>query len=108
MPSTKIVNQATSANAMAGLNFEDIPPQGALLSLYASGVTAGDTISCTAAGEQLAVDAEPNIEIGADVVDTSRDRILFQEPVSEGKVFIPVTATTAINWLLVVEYAAAA
>jgi len=104
MPSTSVKNQADAANAMAGLNFEDIPPGGALLSLYAAGVTVLDQIDCTAAGEQLLVNGHVNIEISADVLDTGRDQLLFQEPVKEGKVFLPVAVTTALNWLLVLEY----
>lgn len=104
MPSVSVKNQAGAANAMAGLNFEDVPPGGALLSLYAAGVTVLDAIDCTAAGEQLLVTGQCNIEISADVLDTGRDQLLFQEPVKEGKVFLPVAVTTALNWLLVLEY----
>lgn len=105
MPAIKVVNQADATNAANGLKFEDIPPGGALVSLYASCVTAGDTIGLSVGSEDFLVDAEPNIEISADVVDTDRDQILFQEPVPEGKLFIPVDVTTAMNWLLVLEYA---
>lgn len=106
MPSTAIKNQGDSANAMNGLNFEDIPPGGALVSLYASCVTVGDTIGFKVGSEDFLVDAQPNIEASADVVDTDRDQLLFQEPVPEGKIFIPVAVTTALNFLLVLEYAA--
>ena len=104
MPSTKVTNQATAANAMTGLEFEDIPAGGALLSFYAAGVSNNDTVDLRAAGDQLLVLANPNIEISADVLDVGRDQLLFQEPVKEGKVFIPITVTTAMNWLLVLEY----
>lgn len=104
MPSIKKVNQGDSANALNGLKFEDIPPGGALVSLYASAVTAGDTIGFSVGSEDFLVDAEPNIETSADVVDTDRDQILFQEPVPEGKMFMPIAVTTAINYLLVLEY----
>jgi len=107
MPSIKILNQGDSANALNGLKFEDIPPGGALLSLYASAVTAGDTIGLSVGSEDFLVDAQPNIEASADVVDTDRDQILFQEPVPEGKIFVPVAVTTALNFLIVLEYAAA-
>lgn len=106
MPSVKRINVATTTNAMNGLKFEDVPPGGALLSLYASGVTAGDTIGLSVGSEDFLVDAEVNIEASADVVDTDRDQILFQEPVPEGKIFMPITATTAVNFILVLEYAA--
>lgn len=104
MPSTKVSNQADSTNAMNGLTFEDIPEGGALLSLYAAGVTVLDTIGLSVGSERFLVDANVNIEISADVVDTDRDQILFREPVPEGKLFLPVSVTTALNWLLVLEY----
>lgn len=107
MPSIKVVNQADSANAVNGLKFEEIPAPGALLSLYASCVTAGDTIGLSVGSEDFLVDAEPNIEVSADVVDTDRDQILFQEPVPAGKMFVPIEVTTAINFLIVLEYLAA-
>lgn len=106
MPAIKLVNQATSANAVNGLKYEDIPAGGALLSLYASAVTATDTIGLSVGSEDFLVDASPNIEASADVVDTDRDQILFQEPVPAGKLFVPVAATTAVNILIVLEYAA--
>lgn len=105
MPSILVKNQATSQNAVNGLKFEDIPDGGALLSLYASGVTAGDTIGLSVGSEDFLVDAAVNIESSADVVDTDRDQIMFQEPVPKGKLFVPISATTAVNFLIVLEYA---
>ena len=105
MPAIKITNQGDSSNAVNGLKFEDIPPGGALLSLYASCVTAGDTIGLSIGSEDFLKDATPNLEASADVVDTDRDQILFQEPVPEGKMFVPVDVTTALNFLIVLEYA---
>lgn len=105
MPSIKLVNVATTPNAVNGLNFEDIPPGGALLSLYASCVTATDTIGLKVGSEDFLVNGSPNVESAADVVDTDRDQILYQEPVPQGKLFVPITATTAVNALIVLEYA---
>jgi hypothetical protein len=106
MPAIMVKNQATSANAVNGLKYEDIPPGGALLSLYASCATAGDTIGLSVGSEDFLVDAAVNIEASADVIDTDRDQILFQEPVPAGKMFVPIAATTAVNFLIVLEYAA--
>ena len=102
MPSIRINNQASSANALQGLQFEELDGP-ALLSLYASSVTATDTVGLSVSGEQLLVDATPNLEVSADVVDTNRDAILVREPVPAGKLFMPVAATTAVNFLLVIE-----
>lgn len=104
MPSIKKTNIATVANALNGLKFEDIPPGGALISLYASGATVLDEISYSVGSEDFLVSAHVNVEASADVVDTDRDQILFQEPVPRGKQFLAITATTAVNYLLVMEY----
>jgi hypothetical protein len=104
MPAIKQVNVATTANALNGLKFDEIPSPGALVTLYASCVTAGDTIGFSVGSEDYLVDAEPNIESSADVVDTDRDAILVREPVGPGKAFLRITATTAVNFLLVLEY----
>ncbi|MFG0329821.1 MAG: hypothetical protein ACF8PN_07990 [Phycisphaerales bacterium] len=106
MPAIRVSNQAAAPNAVNGLNFEDIPAGGALLSLYASQSAAGNTIGLKVGSEQFLVDASPNIEAAPDIVDIDRDQILFQEPVPAGKMFVPVTGAGAVNFLIVLEYAA--
>jgi len=105
MPSIKVINQATAANALNGLKFAKLA-RNALVSLYASGVTAGDTIGMSFGDrEVLAIaNGQPNIEISADVCDTGRDQILFAEPAEAGdELFLPVTVTTAMNFLVVID-----
>lgn len=101
MPATKIVNQATANNAMAGLQFNNVPP--GYVTLYASCVTAGDTIGLTVGTQPIVDSAQPNIEASADVVDVDRDLIIAREPHNGGDIFLPVTATTAVNFLLISE-----
>ncbi len=103
-PSTKVANSATNPNAMNGLKFDEIPVQGALVSLYAAAVTVTDTIGFSVGTEDFLNAANPNIEVSADVVDIDRDQILFREPVGPGKIFVVIVATTAVGWLLVLEY----
>jgi len=107
MPAIKVVNQATAANAANGLQFNTIGPNGAFVTLIASGVTAGDTIGLTVGGQPVidSVNGQPNIEISADVGDVSRDLMIEREPVPPGEIFLPVTVTTAINWHLIIENA---
>lgn len=102
MPAIKVTNQATAANALDGLKFQDIESP-SLVSLYASCVTNTDAIDYSVGSEDFLKNANPNIEASADVVDTDRDQILFQEPVPAGKQFLDVTATTAVNYLIVIE-----
>jgi hypothetical protein len=107
MPSIMLKNIAAgTANAVNGLNFEDIPPGGALLSLYATTAVAAGTVGLKVGSEDFLVDAQVNIESAADVIDTDRDQVLFQEPVPEGKLFISVGAQVG-NILAVLEYVAA-
>jgi len=103
MPSIRLSNVAAgTANALDGLQFQDIPEPGALVSLYASTPTAGGLVSYSVGTERFLVDASVNIEIAADVADTSRDMVLDREPVPAGKQFLAVAAQIA-NLLVVIE-----
>ena len=103
MPSIRLSNIAAGvANALDGLQFQDIPEPGALVSIYASTPTAAGTISYSVGTERFLVDASENIEIAADVIDTQRDMVLDREPVPAGKQFLAVDAQIA-NVLVVIE-----
>ena len=103
MPSIFLKNVAAgTANALDGLQFQDIPEPGALISIYASTPTATGTISYSVGTERFLVAAEQNVEIVADGVDTSRDMILDREPVPAGKQFLAVDTQIA-NVLVVIE-----
>jgi len=103
MPSIKIVNQATAANALNGLKFAKLAGP-ALISLWCAGVTAGDTISFSVGDREILRLAEPNIEVSADVCDSGRDQILWAEPAEGGEdLFLAVTATTAQNFLVLID-----
>lgn len=103
MPSIMLKNVAAgTANALDGLQFQDIPSPGALVSIYASTPTATGTISYSVGTERFLVAAEQNVEIVADGVDTNRDLILDREPVPAGKQFLAVDTQIA-NVLVVIE-----
>ena len=103
MPSIRLSNVAAgTANAVDGLQFQDIPQPGALVSLYGTTPVAGGLISYSVGTERFLVDASVNIEIAADVVDTQRDGILDREPVPAGKQFLAVDAQVG-NILIVIE-----
>ena len=87
---------------MDGLQFQDIPEPGALLSIYASTAVALGTISYSVGTERFLVDASINIEIAVDAVDTNRDMVLDREPVPAGKQFLSVDGQVA-NLLVVIE-----
>jgi len=104
MPSIKIANQATSANALNGLKFSTLAGP-ALVSLWATCVTVTDTISFSIGQKDVLNLGAPNIETGAvDVVSTDRDQIVFAEPGGSGdELFLPVTVTTAAALLVLID-----
>jgi len=103
MPSIRLSNVAAgTANALDGLQFQDIPEPGALLSIYASTAVAAGLISYSVGTERFLVDASVNVEVAADAVDTQRDMVLDREPVPAGKQFLAVDAQIC-NVLVVIE-----
>ena len=103
MPSIMLKNVAAgTANALDGLQFQDVPEPGALITIYASTPTAGGLISYSVGTERFLVAAAVNIEISADVVDTQQDLVLDREPVPPGKQFLAVDAQIG-NVLVVIE-----
>ena len=103
MPSIRLTNVAAgTANALDGLQFQDIPEPGALVSIYASTAVAAGLISYSVGTERFLVDAAINIEIAVDAVDASRDMVLDREPVPAGKQFLAVDAQVG-NVLVVIE-----
>jgi len=103
MPSIMLKNVAAgTANALDGLQFQDIPEPGALVSIFATTPTAAGNISYSVGTERFLVAAQQNIEIAADVIDTDRDQILDREPVPAGKQFLAVDAQIG-NILVVIE-----
>ncbi len=103
MPSIRRSNIAAGvANDVDGLQFQDIPEPGALVSIYASTAVAGGNIDYSVGTERFLVAASVNVEIVADAVDTQRDLILDREPVPAGKQFLAVNAQIC-NYLIVIE-----
>ena len=103
MPSIRRNNVAAGTdNALDGLQFQDIPEGGALITIYASVAVALGLISYSVGTERFLVNAAPNIESSADVVDTQTDMILDREPVPGGKQFLAVDDQVA-NFLVVIE-----
>lgn len=102
MPSILLKNLAVQANAVDGLQFQDIPDPGALVSIYASTPTVGALLSYSVGTERFLVDAALNVEVATDVVDPQRDLVLDREPVPGGKQFLGVAGQIA-NVLMVIE-----
>jgi len=93
---------AGTANALDGVQFQDIPEPGALVTIYASTAVALGTISYTVGTERFLVLAAINIEASADRVSTNTDLVLDREPVPAGKQFLSVEGQVA-NFLVKIE-----
>lgn len=103
MPSIALKNiGAGTANALDGLQFQEILEPGALVTIYASTPTAGGSIDFSIGSERFLSGAELNIEGSADVVATDVDKILDREAVPAGKMFLAVNAQIA-NLLVIIE-----
>jgi len=104
MPVIRVMNQATSTDALATKQFNVIPRNGAVITVYASCVTNTDVIGLLC-GEKTVIPSDfiPNIEISADVIDVSRDRVT-SEKVPAGQLYLPTTSTTAVNVQINITY----
>jgi len=103
MPSIRRSNVAAgTANDVDGLQFQDIPEPGALVSIYASTAAAAGNIDYSVGTERFLVAASVNIEVATDVVQNDRDLILDREPVPAGKQFLAVNGQVC-NYLIVIE-----
>jgi len=103
MPAIKLVNQASNPNSLANLEFSEIGPRGAFITVIAAGVTAGDVVSLTVGGKNVLNLAQPNIEASADVGDVQRDVLVAREPVPPGNMIMAITVTTAMNVHVIIE-----
>ena len=79
----------------------DVP---SVVNMWASCVTNGDTIGLLLNRTEIMPTDEMNIEIAADVIDTSRDQLVFSTVVGAGQLRVPVGAvSTELQFLLSVE-----
>ena len=79
----------------------DVP---SVVNMWASCVTNGDTIGLLLNRTEIMPTDEMNIEIAADVIDTSRDQLVFSTVVGAGQLRVPVgSVNTELQFLLSVE-----
>lgn len=106
MPTIRRRVSTTTADALATVQFNVIPPRGAFLNLWIAGVTATDSYGLSIGSQILIANGTTvNIEISADVIDNDRDQVLFNEYVPGGQLVMPVTVTTESQFLLSIKYA---
>lgn len=96
---------ADSGDIFATDVLSNVPGLGALISLWAVGVTEGDTIGVSV-GSQIIVPqgTRVNVESATGVIQTNRDQLLFREAVGAGKITVPVDLTTNMDVMLIIEY----
>lgn len=105
MPAIRLRVAATTGNALSTQKFRIVPPMGALLSLWAAGVTATDNYGLAIGNQDIVVQGTTvNIEASADVIDVDRDQVVFQEQIPGGELFMPVTVTTEAQFLIALRY----
>jgi len=103
MASRRIDVGAATADAIANEEIRRVD-QPSVVNMWASSVTNGDTIGLLLNRTEIMPTDECNIEASADVIDTSRDQLVFNTVVGRGQLRVPVGAvTTELQFLLSVE-----
>ena len=105
MPSLRFRVSSTTTDALANRKFAVVPTAGAILNMWCSGVTGTDSFGISIGDRDIMVDGSLiSIEISADVIDTSRDQVVFNEVIGGGQLFLPVTVTTEAQFLIHLRY----
>lgn len=103
MPSRRIDVTAVTADALADEEIRQVL-EVSRVSLWAACVTNGDTIGLRLGKSVIMETDECNIESSADVIDDSRDQLVFSEIVGVGNLRVPVGAvTTELQFLIAVQ-----
>jgi|TARA_R110000796_G_scaffold28698_2_gene78255 hypothetical protein len=98
---TDVTTATADAISTEEIRRVDVP---SVVNMWASCVTNGDTIGLLLNRTEIMPTDEMNIEIAADVIDTSRDQLVFSTVVGAGQLRVPVGAvTTELQFLLSVE-----
>lgn len=105
MPSLSFSVTATTTDALSNRKFAVVPVGGALLNLWASCATATDSFGLSIGDRDIIVNgALMNVEAAASVVDIDRDQLIMNELIGGGQLFLPVTLTTRVNFLIILRY----
>lgn len=104
MPTIRKRVTATTNNALSAEKFRYVGGRGAVVNLWACGVTATDDIGLAINSRDIILaGTDINIESSADVIDTDRDQILYNEVIEPGELYAPVTVTTEMQFLLSIK-----
>lgn len=104
MPSIRKRITATTANCLSTEKFRYIGGNGAIVNMWAAGVTNSDDVGLAInARDIIPAGTDINIEASADVIDTDRDQILYNEIVEPGELYCPITVTTECQILISIK-----
>lgn len=104
MPTIRAIVAVTTGNALQNQKFAILTGP-AVINLWAAAVTKTDAIGLSVDNRELVVQGtNMNIEASADVIDTDRDQLVFNEVVQGGQLYMPVTVTTEAQYLLSIKY----
>jgi len=105
MPTIRPAGGGTTQDALANLKFAVVPLGGAILNFWATGDDVADQVGLSiGARDMLVPGSHINIELSPDLVDVQRDQLLFNEPVEPGQLFLPVTATAEVHFMIALAY----
>lgn len=103
MASQRIIAAAVSGDAIATEEIRRVD-RPSRVNFFAAAVTKTDQIAVLLNRTEILPAGEMNIESSADVIDVSRDQLLFGTVVGRGQLRVPVVAlTTELQFLLSVE-----
>jgi hypothetical protein len=103
MASRRLVITAVSGDVLSDEEIRRVDTP-STINLWASCVTKGDKLGLLLNRTEILPADNVNLEAAADVIDTSRDQLLFNSVVGRGQLRAPVPAvTTELQLLLSVE-----
>jgi len=99
----RFTQTGTSADALNGRKYSK-NDFFAALTLFAACETSGDSLGFSVGSTEIIVAGTVvNVRAGANILDTDRDQLLFRERVGGGQYFMPMTMTTSMIAMLVIE-----
>lgn len=106
MPTIKGNAAAATTDALSNVKFADIPPPGAVINMWVSCAANGGTFGLAIGDKDVVTQGtEANVEVAADVIDVSRDQVVFDEAVPAGHLYLPIGAAgTEIQWQIHIRY----
>ena len=106
MPTIRVSTGATTSDLLSNVKFADIPESGAIINVWGSCAVAGGTFGLSIGDRDIVVQGtEVNVEESADVINTERDQLVFQEAVPGGHLYLPIGAAgTESQYLIHIRY----